>query len=78
MREATIKLQDGTSVVMGVPTVRVLKLADKKESDMEKAIYMIAALTNKTENEVEDMELKDFMSLQKALQGFLEEAGVTA
>lgn len=43
-----------------------------------KAIYMIATLNNKTENEIEEMGLKDFMALQKALSGFLEVAGVIA
>ncbi|PPB55591.1 phage tail assembly protein [Campylobacter hyointestinalis subsp. hyointestinalis] len=63
---------------MNEPTVRVLKNADKKDGEMEKAIYMIAVLTNKTEQEVEDMGLNDYMSLQKALQDFLEVAGVIA
>lgn len=63
---------------MAVPTVRVLKNADKKDSDMEKAIYMIASLTNHTESEVEDLELKDFMALQKALSDFLAQAGAIA
>lgn len=63
---------------MAVPTVRVLKNADKKDGDMEKAIYMIASLTNHTESEVEDLELKDFMALQKALSDFLEIAGAIA
>ncbi|MBE3021863.1 phage tail assembly protein [Campylobacter sp. 7477a] len=63
---------------MQEPTVRVLKNADKKEGEMEKAIYMIATLTNKTEQEIEALGLKDYMSLQKALQDFLVEAGVTA
>lgn len=63
---------------MAVPTVRVFKNADKKDGDMEKAIYMIASLTNHTESEVEDLELKDFMALQKALSDFLEIAGAIA
>ena len=63
---------------MAVPTVRVLKNADKKDCDMEKDIYMIASLTNHTESEVEDLELKDFMALQKALSDFLEIAGAIA
>ncbi len=35
-----------------------------------KTIYMIATLTNKTENEIEEMGLKDFMALQKGLSDF--------
>ena len=73
-----IRLENGEILVMSEPTVRVLKNADKKDSDMEKAIYMIATLTNKTENEIEELGLKDFMELQKALSGFLEVAGVIA
>ncbi len=63
---------------MRTPTVRVLKNADQKDSDMEKTIYMIATLTNHTESEVEDLELKEFMALQKGLSDFLVEAGVVA
>lgn len=44
-----IRLENGEVLVMSEPTVRVLKNADKKNSDMEKAIYMIATLTDKTE-----------------------------
>ncbi|MGP1450582.1 MAG: phage tail assembly protein [Wolinella sp.] len=63
---------------MKAPTVRVLKEAEKRSSDMQKAIYMIAALTNQTEDEVEALDLKDYMSLQRGLQDFLEEAGAVA
>lgn len=63
---------------MRTPTVRVFKNADQKDSDMEKTIYMIATLTNHTESEVEDLELKEFMALQKGLSDFLVEAGVVA
>lgn len=41
-------------------------------SDMAKTIYMIAALCNKTQDEVENLEFKEFMSLQKALNDFLD------
>ncbi|MFW5613403.1 MAG: phage tail assembly protein [Campylobacter hyointestinalis] len=73
-----ITLSNGEIWQMNEPTVRVLKNADKKDGEMEKAIYMIAVLTNKTEQEVEDIGLNDYMSLQKALQDFLEVAGVIA
>ncbi|MCI6989289.1 MAG: phage tail assembly protein [Campylobacter sp.] len=63
---------------MSAPTVRVLKNADKKSGDIDKAIYMIAALTNHTEAEIEDLELKEFMELQKGLADFLGDAGVIA
>ncbi|MBR8461439.1 phage tail assembly protein [Campylobacter sp. faydin G-24] len=75
MKEITLK--NGEILQMSEPTVRVLKNADKKEGEMEKAIYMIAALTNKTEQEIEALGLKDYMSLQKVLQDFLTKAGVT-
>lgn len=77
-RMKEIKLENGEILTMAEPTVRVLKNADKKSGDMEKTIYMIATLTNKTEGEIEDLGLKDFISLQKGLEGFLKEAGVTA
>ncbi|MDY6120439.1 MAG: phage tail assembly protein [Campylobacter sputorum] len=76
MKEIT--LENGEVLVMNEPIVRVLKNADKKDGDMAKTIYMIATLTNKTEKEIEELGLKDYMALQKALQGFLADAGVTA
>lgn len=79
MKEKIIKLESGEELRMVAPTVRVLKNASKKsENDVEQAIFMIASLINKKESEVEELELKDFMKLQEALKGFLEEAGLTA
>ncbi|MSN96482.1 phage tail assembly protein [Campylobacter sp. FMV-PI01] len=73
-----IILENGEILEMNEPTVRVLKYADKKDGDMEKTIYMIATLTNKTESQIEELGLKDFMLLQKALSDFLVDAGVIA
>lgn len=73
-----IKLSNGEVLQMQEPTVRVLKNADKKDGEIEKAVFMIATLTNKTEKEIDDLGLKDYMALQKALAGFLEQAGITA
>lgn len=79
MKEKIIVLENGENLVMKEPNVRVLKNATlKSDKEMEQAIYMIASLTNKQESEIEDMGLKDFLELQKALKGFLEEAGLTA
>ncbi|PZT47144.1 hypothetical protein B6S12_10660 [Helicobacter valdiviensis] len=78
MKEKIIVLENGENLVMKEPNVRVLKNATlKSDKEMEQAIYMIATLTNKQESEIEDMGLKDFLELQKALKGFLEEAGLT-
>lgn len=64
---------------MREPIVRVLKNAmSKSEKEMDQTIYMIATLTNKQESEIEELGLKDFNELQKALKSFLEEAGLTA
>jgi cje0225 len=58
---------------MHAPKVRTIKMADENGgSDMAKTIYMIAALCNKTQDEVENLEFKEFMSLQKALNDFLD------
>ncbi|HED4797312.1 TPA: phage tail assembly protein, partial [Campylobacter jejuni] len=51
---------------------------NKGEKEMEQTICMIAALTNKQESEIEDLNLKDFKALQDALKDFLVEAGVIA
>lgn len=76
MKEIT--LENGEVLVMNEPTVKIFKNADKKDGDMAKTIYMIATLCNKTENEIEELGLKDYMALQKGLQDFLKEAGVAA
>ncbi|HFF9279894.1 TPA: phage tail assembly protein, partial [Campylobacter coli] len=61
------------------PNVRVLKNAtNKSEKEIEQTICMIAALTNKQESEIEDLNLKDFKALQDVLKDFLVEAGVIA
>ncbi|TEY02642.1 phage tail assembly protein [Campylobacter sp. US33a] len=79
MKEKIIKLENGEELKMSAPIVRVLKNAmTKSDKEMDQTIYMIAALTNKQESEIEDLNLKDFNELQKALKSFLEEAGLTA
>ncbi|PSM52082.1 phage tail assembly protein [Campylobacter blaseri] len=77
MKSIKIELSD-RNVEMFEPTVRVLKNANLKDGEVAQAVAMIAATTNMTENEIEDMGLKDYMALQKGLNSFLEEAGVTA
>lgn len=79
MKETIITLENGEKLKMAAPTVRVLKNASlKSNNEMEQSIFIIASLINKQESEVEELELKDFMKLQGALKGFLEEAGLTA
>ncbi|EIU4046306.1 phage tail assembly protein [Campylobacter jejuni] len=79
MKEKIIKLENGEELKMREPNVRVLKNATNKgEKEMEQTICMIAALTNKQESEIEDLNLKDFKALQDSLKDFLVEAGVIA
>ncbi|EAI2653997.1 phage tail assembly protein [Campylobacter jejuni] len=79
MKEKIIKLENGEELKMREPNVRVLKNATNKgEKEMEQTICMIAALTNKQESEIEDLNLKDFKALQDTLKDFLVEAGVIA
>lgn len=73
-----IRLNSGEIVEMNAPTVGVLKNAMKQSTEMEQAIHMIAAITNKTTSEIEALEISDYMKLQKELTDFLGEAGVTA
>lgn len=79
MKEKIIKLESGEELKMKAPNVRVLKNAtNKSDKELDQTIYMIATLTNKQENEIEELNLKDFMALQNTLKDFLQEAGVIA
>ncbi|HDV7508702.1 TPA: phage tail assembly protein [Campylobacter jejuni] len=79
MKEKIIKLENGEELILKEPNVRVIKNAtNKSDKELEQTIYMIAALTNKQESEIEDLNLKDFKALQDALKDFLAEAGVIA
>lgn len=74
----SVEIERGT-IEFYPPTVGILKRAEEKGgSDISKTIHMIASCANMTEKEVEELELGDFMKLQKALQGFLERAGAIA
>lgn len=73
-----VKLSTGEIINIAPLTVRVLRNADKKDGDMDKMVYIVSALSNKTEEEIDDLDVKDFISLQKVVEGFLKEAGVVA
>jgi hypothetical protein len=66
-------------VEVSSPTVGIIeKASENKKNEMTVAISMVAACANTTENEVRALELKDFTTMQKVVEGFLVDAGLQA
>jgi len=63
-----IKLSDGRIWEMSEVKVKNLQLAQKKETDLDKTIYLIAALTNNTTDDVENLPVEDFFELAEILR----------
>ena len=57
---------------MRVPLVRDLKAVGNISNAIEQEIVLIANLTGLHKDEIEELEAKDYMLLQKELKGFLE------
>ncbi|WOE69081.1 phage tail assembly protein [Hydrogenimonas thermophila] len=66
-----IKLSNGQVVKMREPKVKDMKLVKDVEDDFEREIKLIVNLTEMTPEEVENLSMKDFNKLDKALQDFL-------
>jgi len=66
-----IKLSNGQVVKMREPKVKDMKLVKDVEDDFEREIKLIVNLTEMTPQEVENLSMKDFNKLDKALQDFL-------
>jgi len=56
---------------MREPKVKDMKLVKDVEDDFEREIKLIVNLTEMTPQEVENLSMKDFNKLDKALQDFL-------
>ena len=67
-----IKLSDGRTIKMREPKVRDMKIAGEKKNKIDEELTLIGNLSGLSPDEVEDLTMKDYSSLQKALQDFLE------
>lgn len=65
-----IKLSSQT-VSMREPKVRDVVALDNVEGESKKEINLISSLTQLTQDELMDLNLKDYGLLQQAAQGFL-------
>lgn len=65
-----ITLSTGKKVEMREPKVRDLRMVGSYTDPVEKELNLIANLTGLTLDEIDDLSLKDYAPLQKALVGF--------
>lgn len=67
-----VTLSDGKKISIREPKVRDMVMLDDVVGEKQKEIELISTLSQLTEEEVLDMNLKDYGKLQTAVQGFLE------
>ncbi|HKM18920.1 MAG TPA: phage tail assembly protein [Aliarcobacter sp.] len=73
--EKEIKLSDGRTIKMREPKVRDMKIASQAKNKSDEEVTLIGNLTGLTVDEIDDLTMRDYMSLQKALKDFLEPVG---
>ena len=73
--EKEIKLTTGKTIKMREPKVRDMKIAGEKKNKIDEELTLIGNLSGLSPDEVEDLTMKDYSSLQKALKDFLESDG---
>ena len=67
-----IILSTGKTIKMREPKVRDMKIAGEKKNKIDEELTLIGNLSGLSPDEVEDLTMKDYSSLQKALKDFLE------
>ncbi|NPA64850.1 MAG: phage tail assembly protein [Epsilonproteobacteria bacterium] len=75
-----IKLTNSKTVTMRAPKVGDLRAIKGVQDEEERELALIANLTGLTQDELDEMELKEYRKLQAALMelgGFLERPGAT-
>ena len=53
------------------PKVRDMRVVEQYKTPAEKELYLIANLTEKTMDQIEDLEMKDYNALSEGLADFL-------
>lgn len=66
-----IELSTGKTVEMREPKLKDMRILSHVKDEEEKTIKLIANLTMLTEDELDELAMKDFILLQKELEGFL-------
>lgn len=66
-----ITLANGKTVQMRELKVRDMRISQEAKTDAEQEIKLIGNLTNMTMDEIDELSLKDYTSLQTALKSFL-------
>jgi hypothetical protein len=66
-----IELSTGAVVEMREPKLKDVRLLSNIKDEEEKTINLIANLTMLSEDELNDLSMKDYGLLQKELEGFL-------
>lgn len=66
-----IVLSDGKKVEMREPKLKDVRLLSHVKDEEERTIKLIANLTMLSEDELDELTLKDYGLLQKELEGFL-------
>ena len=70
--EKEVKLSTGKTIKMREPKLRDMKIAGEKKNKIDEELTLIGNLSGLSPDEVEDLTMKDYSSLQKALKDFLE------
>ena len=63
--------KNGEQIVMRPPKVRDIRAVASYKNEEEKEIRLISNLTGITTTELDDIDFKDYLQLQKKLQSFL-------
>ncbi|CUU82460.1 phage tail assembly protein [Campylobacter hyointestinalis subsp. hyointestinalis] len=72
MRKTTIKLPIlDKEVEVCAPTVRVIRAAASENNPEIKGLKIVAACVNMADDELNDLEVTDFLALQEAVESFL-------
>ena len=70
-KENDFTLPGGEEVKMRKPKTRDMRLAEKKNTEAEKELFLMAALTGLTEAEIDDLDVDQYAVYQRKLKTFL-------
>lgn len=62
----------GEEIEVFAPSVKTFKAVSAEKTEIEQSIKLCATCANKTPSWIEDLDIADFNTLQKAVQGFLD------
>lgn len=62
----------GEEIEVFAPSAKTFKAVSAEKTEIEQSIKLCAACANKTPSWIEELDIADFNTLQKAVQGFLD------